>query len=107
MQTTAPTRRSSVLDGAPARVAAVLIALAAAAALAYLHRDDIRGAAGVAAGQAPAKADDPFAKCMAEHAARVEQMVKDGLVQPAMAETFKTRAEGLCRAQATGATKAR
>jgi hypothetical protein len=99
--------RNGILDGAAARVVAVLVALAAMGALAYLHRDDIRGAAAVAAGQAPAKADDPFARCMADHAARVEQMVKDGMVQPAMAETFKTRAEGLCRAQATGATKAR
>ncbi|MGQ0674958.1 MAG: hypothetical protein ACT4N4_02570 [Rhodospirillales bacterium] len=103
--------RSSVLDGAPARIAAVVVALAAAGALAYLHRDDIRGAASVAAGEAPqgatGKANDPFAKCMAEHGAKIDAMVKEGVVKPDLAATFKGRAEGLCRAQASGATKAR
>lgn len=105
MSTAAP--RKSALDGAPARIVAVLVALGAAGALAYLHRDDIRGAAAVAAGEAPAKPDDPFAKCMAEHGGKIDQMVRDGVVKPEMAATFKSRAEGLCRAAASGTTKAR
>lgn len=102
-----PFVRRSALDGAPARLAAVLVAVAALGLLGYLHRDDLRAAGRVAGGQqaAPA-ADDPFARCMAEHAAKVDKMVKEGMVQPAMAETFKARAEGLCRASASGATKA-
>ena len=107
---TARGTRKSALDGAPARIVAVVVALSAAAVLAYLHRDDIRGASAVAAGgpvDATGKADDPFAKCMAEHAAKVDQMVKDGVVKPDVAATFKARAEGLCRAAASGATKAR
>ncbi len=99
--------RKSVLDGAPARIVAVAVALCAAGVLVYLHRDDLRGAASVAAGEAPAKPGDPFAKCMAEHGAKIDQMVKDGVVKPDMAATFKGRAEGLCRAAASGATKAR
>lgn len=102
------TRRKSMLDGTAARAVAVLVALAAAGALAYLHRDDIRGSAAVASGGAPAgKADDPFSKCMTEHGAKIDQMVKDGVVQAAMAATFKDRAEGLCRASASGSTKAK
>ncbi len=99
--------RKSVLDGPLARVVAVLVALSAAGALAYLHRDDLRGGAAVASGEAPAKADDPFSKCMAEHGGKIDQMVKDGVVKPDMAVTFKSRAEGLCRSAASGATKAR
>jgi hypothetical protein len=99
--------RKSVLDGAPARIAAVLVAIGAAGALAYLHRDDLRGATSVAAGEATAKPDDPFAKCMAEHGGKIDQMVKEGVVKPELAATFKGRAEGLCRAAASGATKAR
>lgn len=102
-----PSARRSALDGAPARLAAVLVAVAALGLLAYLHRDDLRAAGRVAAGQqAVPAADDPFARCMAEHGAKVDKMVKEGMVQPAMAETFKARAEGLCRASASGATKA-
>lgn len=100
-------RRQSVLDGIAARLAAVVVAVAALGLLGYLHRDDLRGLARVAQGQpAQPAADDPFARCMAEHTAKVDKMVKEGLVQPAMAETFKSRAEGLCRASAAGTTKA-
>jgi hypothetical protein len=100
--------RRSVLDGAPARTVAALVALGALGLLGYIHREDLIGVARVAAGDAaaPAVAEDPFARCMAEHGQKVDKMVKDGMIQPAMAETFKNRAEGLCRASATGATKA-
>jgi hypothetical protein len=96
------------LDGAPARIAAALVALGALGLLGYIHREDLIGVARVAAGDAtkPVAADDPFARCMAEHGQKVDKVVKDGMIQPAMAETFKGRAEGLCRASATGATKA-
>ncbi|MCC6467448.1 MAG: hypothetical protein IT563_03930 [Alphaproteobacteria bacterium] len=99
---------SSALDGAPARVAAALVAVAALGLLGYIHREDLTGLARVASGDAakPAAADDPFARCMAEHGQKVDKMVKDGMIQPALAETFKSRAEGLCRAGAAGATKA-
>jgi hypothetical protein len=96
------------LDGAPARIVAALVALGALGLLGYIHREDLIGVGQLASGEAPkpAVADDPFARCMAEHAQKVEKMVREGLVQPAMAETFKSRAEGLCRASAAGATKA-
>ena len=100
----------SALDGTSARLVAVLVALCAVGALAYLHRDDLRGAAAVAAGDTQGtagKADDPFTKCMAEHGGKIDQMVKEGVVKPDMAATFKSRAEGLCRSAASGATKAR
>ncbi len=100
--------RSTVLDRPPARIAAALVALGALGLLGYIHREDLAGMARLASGEAPKPtvADDPFARCMAEHAQKVEKMVKEGLVQPAMAETFRNRAEGLCRASAAGATKA-
>lgn len=71
---------------------AVLIAVLTGAVLALIHRDDLFATA------SPPAAEDPFARCVTERSAEIDQMVADGVVDAARAAQFKTRAEALCRA---------
>jgi hypothetical protein len=84
----------SALDRPVARLAALGVLLCVAAALAYMHRDDLfpPPAAAVAL-------DDPVAKCMAARAKDIDQMRTDGVIDDAQASLFKNRAEALCQAQ--------
>ena len=85
--------RRSALDGPAARVAALAVFLLAAAALGWVHRDDIFPPEKTAA-------DDPVALCVAGRWAGIDGMVADGTVDTARAALFKARAEALCWAQA-------
>lgn len=85
--------RPHPLDRPAARLVAVGVGLAALAALAMIHRDDLRG---LIAGPATAAAD-PLSRCIAEHHATIDKGVSEGVFQPAQAALFKQRAEGLCR----------
>ena len=70
-----------------------MVFLACAGALAWLHRADLwPGAA------SESVADDPFARCFAERAAEIDQMLAEGVIAEPQAELFKTRAEAMCRA---------
>jgi hypothetical protein len=89
-----PGHRTSVLDGRSARAVALGVFLAAAAFLAWIHRDDLfpPDAAAVAA-------DDAVARCFAARAADIDAMRADGTINEAQANLFKSRAEALCQAQ--------
>jgi len=85
--------RSSALDRPVARIGAFLVFLSAAAALAWIHRDDLLP------GEPAVAADDPVAVCTAERAAGIDKMQRDGVVDADQAKLFKSRAEALCQAQ--------
>ena len=87
--------RPGALDRPLARIAALGVFLCAAAALAFMHRDDLfppEPAAAVAA-------DDPVAVCLAARAEDIDRMQADGVIDEAQATLFKSRAEALCQAQ--------
>lgn len=88
-----PIRRNSALDRPAARVGAFLVFLSAAAALAWIHRDDLLP------NQAAVAANDPVAKCLAARTADIDKMQQDGVVDAGRATLFKNRAEALCQAQ--------
>ncbi|MGH6897434.1 MAG: hypothetical protein ACREJ5_12960 [Geminicoccaceae bacterium] len=76
---------------------AAAVLLGCIAALVYLERERFWPTA-----SNETAADDPFTRCFAERAGQIDQMLADGLIQPAQAELFKTRAEAMCRAQTQG-----
>lgn len=86
-------RQPHPLDRPAARVVAVAVMLAAAGALAAVHRDDL---AGLVARPAALPAD-PLARCIAEHHATIDKGVAEGVFKPEQAALFKQRAEGMCR----------
>ena len=91
--TVAP-RPSSALDRPIARIAAVGVAVVAALALGYIHRDDLFPAVAGTAGAAA----DPVLLCIAERSADIDGMVSDGTIDEARAALFKSRAEAMCQA---------
>ncbi len=88
----------SALDRPAARWIAVAVALAAAAALAAIHRDDLFPPDRA---EAPAAAD-PFQSCLAGRRADIDKMRADGVIDESQAKLFLGRAEALCRDQAGG-----
>lgn len=90
-------REVHFLDRPVARLCAVGVALLMAAALAFMHRDDLFPQ--VAVGPA---ADDPVARCFAERATGIDRMAADGTISGEQAALFKSRAEALCEAQLGG-----
>ena len=92
---------TSALDGLPARFAALGVAVLAALALGYIHRDDL-----FPSGSAEAIAADPTALCIAERSADIDRMVADGIVDEARAALFKSRAEAMCQATVGGGNAA-
>jgi hypothetical protein len=90
----------SALDRWPARAVAVLVALLALSALAWINRAAFLPPP---ASEAEAPGDDPFARCMAARAADIDRMVKEGTAKPEQAELFRSRAEAMCRAEAAKA----
>lgn len=97
-KTEADAARRSALDRPLARWIAVGVALAAAAGLAAIHRDDLFPPEQAAA---PAP-DDPFQACLRQRQADIEQMQADGVIDEGQAELFIGRAEALCQAQTQG-----
>ncbi len=94
-------RSTSALDRPPARFAALGIAVAAALALGYIHRDDL-----FPTGSAEANAADPTALCVAERSADIDRMVADGIVDESRAALFKSRAEAMCQSTVGGGNAA-
>jgi hypothetical protein len=92
----APRTHPHLLDRPVARVLAAVVCLGCIAALAYLERERWWQVAPESA------ADDPFARCFAERAGQIDQMLAEGLIQAAQAELFKTRAEAMCRTETQG-----
>lgn len=89
-----PSSEVSFLDRPIARFCAVGVALLMAAALAFMHRDDL-----FPPEAAEAAADDPVALCLAERAKDIDAMAAEGTITAAQAGLFKSRAEALCQAQ--------
>ncbi len=87
----APARADSALDRPIARVVALGVFLLAMAALAWINRELLFPPADVAQ---PAAA--PVARCVAERAAGIDQMVKDGAIDAGRAALLKRRAEAFC-----------
>jgi len=87
------TRGTSALDRPAARVGAFLIFLSVAAALGWIHRDDLLPS------ETAIAADDPVAKCLAERSVDIDKMRQDGIIDADRATLFKSRAEALCQAQ--------
>lgn len=87
-------REGHPLDRPGARLVAVGVAVAALAALAAIHRDDL----GLLVAGPAAVADDPLARCIAEHGATIDKGVADGVFKAEQAALFKQRSEALCRA---------
>lgn len=85
------------LDRPVARLCAVGVALVMAAALAFMHREDL-----FPPEQAVTRADDPVGRCLAERAADIDKMAADGTITAEQAVLFKSRAEALCQAQVGG-----
>ena len=94
-------RPSSALDRPVARLAALGVAVLAALALVYIHRDDLFPPEAGAADAA-----DPVALCMAERSADIDGMVADGTIDEARAALFKSRAEALCQSTVGGGNNA-
>ncbi len=95
-------RASSRLDRPLARIAALAVFLLMAAALGYLHRDDL-----FPPEAAVPDPDDPVALCFADRARGIDAMLADGTIGAEQAALFKTRAEAMCQDQfGAGATPA-
>jgi hypothetical protein len=90
----------SALDGAAARVVALIVALLALAALGWINRTIFVSRP---APSPAAEADDPFRRCMAVREADIDRMVKEGSAKQDEAELFRSRAEAMCRAEAAKA----
>ena len=88
----------SFLDRPAARLVALGVLLLVAASLAFMHRDDL-----FPPPPAATIADDPVARCLAERAAGIEQMLADGVIDEAQAGQFKGRAAALCAPRAARA----
>jgi len=86
-------RRPHPLDRPAARVVAVAVMLAAAGALAAVHRDDLS----LLLADSPAGPADPLARCIAQHHATIDKGIADGVFGAEQAALFKQRAEGMCR----------
>ena len=66
--------------------------------LAYLHRDDLFPSERKASPEEAA-----FARCMAERAAGIDEMVRQQVITAEQETLFRGRAEALCRAQSAPA----
>jgi hypothetical protein len=92
---TAPIARST-LDGLGARLGALAVALLAAGALVFIHRNDLFPKEAPKAAAAP----DPFQECMAARGGDIDRMVAEKTIDAARGELFRARAEAMCRSEA-------
>ena len=84
----------SALDGLAARGVAFIVLLLVAAGIVWLNRESL-----FPPEQAAATADDPVARCLAERAMGIDEMLAQGTIDESQASLFKSRAEALCQAQ--------
>ncbi|MCP4329948.1 MAG: hypothetical protein GY791_16090 [Alphaproteobacteria bacterium] len=85
------------LDTGWARGTAVLCAVAAAGALAYIHRADLWPAEDVGALE-----DVAYRQCFTERAVDIDSMAAEGTISGRQALQFKARAVAMCRDLAGG-----
>lgn len=87
------------LDRPAARLLALLVIVLCGAALAYLHRNDLRPAAPAgAADESAGSAAEPATPCIDQRFGEIDAMVTDGIIDNDKAVLFKQRAEAMCRA---------
>jgi len=84
------------LDGPGARIVALLVVIACAAVLGYIHRDDLFPAEPV---NADAGLNPEFVKCRDARTAQVEKMLNDGVIDQLKFDAFRERAVAFCTAQ--------
>jgi hypothetical protein len=89
------TRDGAFLDRPAARLCAIVIFALCAAALVYVHRNDLWPAPKVEAGGG----GDPLALCMRDRLAVIDGQLRDGVLKPEQAELFRARVDALCQAQ--------
>ncbi len=108
------TRRSSPLDGWPARVVAACLAVAGLALMGWLGREEL-GRTPIAAAigltsqggsqnagpgaTSAAKGNPALAACLADRLGTVDKMNDEGILTTAQYELFRTRAIGFCEAE--------
>lgn len=88
-----------MIDSPAARLVALAIAIAAAALLGWIHRDDLFPGA---ADKAVSGEEASFIACVAERRSEIEGMHREGLIDEGRAALFLTRAEAMCRDLAGG-----
>jgi hypothetical protein len=88
-------RDGSFLDRPVARLCGIVVFALCAAALVYVHRNDLWPAVKVEAGGS----SDPIALCMHDRLAVIDGQLRDGVLKPEQAELFRTRVDALCQAQ--------
>ncbi|MXN67260.1 hypothetical protein GR183_20320 [Stappia sp. GBMRC 2046] len=99
----------SRLDGWPARVGALALAVLVLMLMAWIGRNDLPGLSfanvnlGLAGGlqneAVPANANPELATCLEQRLTVVEKMRSDGVVSDAQYETFRNRAIAFCEAE--------
>jgi hypothetical protein len=90
----APTARRAFLDRPLARGLALVVFVACAGALAWIHRDDL-----FPPEQREVAGDGPFARCFAERRGDIDAMLAEGVIDDERAALFLSRAEAMCRAE--------
>jgi hypothetical protein len=84
------------IDSPYARLVALGCFALCAAALVYVHRDDLFANA---AETAAVQGDDPFARCFRDGTAAIDKMLAENTIGAEQARLFRQRAEARCRAQ--------
>lgn len=84
---------SPFLDRWPARALAVVVFLLAIGSLVWLHHDALFGS------ETHLAANDPFVQCMNERTADLDRMSRDGTITAEQSKLFRSRLDGVCRAQ--------
>ena len=82
------------LDGPGARLVAVGVLLAGLAVLTAFHWEDL-----FPPPQTEAAGNPQLAACIAERGSHVDQMVTDGVIDTAQADSFRARAIAFCQQQ--------
>ena len=85
---------TSFLDRPAARLIALGVVALVIASLGFIHREDL-----FPPEPAAVVADDPVALCFARRSAEIDQMLAEGVINPAQSGQFKGRAEAYCQAQ--------
>ncbi len=96
--------RDAFIDRPAARGIAILVALAAASALAWIHRDDLFPPAPGADPANPAEA--AFRACYDARAAQIAESVANAELTAEQGTLFTARAEAFCRDTAGGGNNA-
>jgi hypothetical protein len=82
---------SPSLDRPLARGLALLLCVGCIALLVWIEREQLFPS------EAAAGPDDPAQACIAERSGQIDRMLAEGVIEPAQAELFKSRAAAMCQ----------